>query len=249
MSRRRNLLLVALAAGVTFGAAPQRDEVAGAFARFWSARDADARSDVWSLGIITYRLIGGKPPFTGNSFGDLIQNITHAPIPNLRDLRPDIPAGLEHVVLRCLDRDRTRRPDVVVPNTGSVAFSLPFGGFDVVVVLDAPPSAYESFEIDLDRDGLLDVITAEPGGYHVVRQAGPRDFGEPPRLEFPGETIADVRIADVAGDPRPEAVVLLWHLNWFLPGAIGVVRLDVVTTMGSVRRPVAPVPSSFKVNR
>ncbi|HVJ93552.1 MAG TPA: serine/threonine-protein kinase [Labilithrix sp.] len=78
-----------------------------------SARDADARSDVWSLGIIIYRLIGGKPPFTGNSLGELIQNIIHGPMPNLRDLRPDLPAGLEHVVLRCLERDRTRRPDVV----------------------------------------------------------------------------------------------------------------------------------------
>jgi eukaryotic-like serine/threonine-protein kinase len=78
-----------------------------------SARDADSKSDVWSLGIILFRLISGKAPFIGASLGDLIQNIMHGPMPNLRDLRPDIPEGLEQVLWRILERDRVRRPDVV----------------------------------------------------------------------------------------------------------------------------------------
>ena len=51
--------------------------------------------------------------FTGNSLGDLIQNIIHGPMPNLRELRPDIPEGLEHVLFRCMDREKLRRPDVI----------------------------------------------------------------------------------------------------------------------------------------
>jgi serine/threonine protein kinase len=74
-----------------------------------SARDADARSDIWSLGVILFRLISGKAPFHAPSLGELIQQIMHGPIPNLRDARPDVPQGLEHVVARCLERDRNHR--------------------------------------------------------------------------------------------------------------------------------------------
>ena len=74
-----------------------------------SARDADARSDIWSLGVILFRLISGKAPFHAASLGELIQQIMHGPIPNLREAQPDLPQGLENVVARCLERDRNHR--------------------------------------------------------------------------------------------------------------------------------------------
>jgi serine/threonine protein kinase len=74
-----------------------------------SARDADARSDLWSLGVILFRLISGKAPFAAPALGELIQQIVHGPTPNLRDFRPDLPHGLEHIVARCLEKDRERR--------------------------------------------------------------------------------------------------------------------------------------------
>ena len=74
-----------------------------------SARDVDARADVWSLGTILYRLLAGRAAFEAEgSAATLAAIIGDAPRP-LRELRPDVPPDLEAILLRCLEKDRTRR--------------------------------------------------------------------------------------------------------------------------------------------
>lgn len=73
------------------------------------ARHADAQSDVWSLGVILFALLTGHLPFLGESIGELVQQIVRGPIPDVRAVRPDLPQGLDHVVARCLARERNER--------------------------------------------------------------------------------------------------------------------------------------------
>jgi len=74
-----------------------------------STRDVDARADIWSMGAILHALMTGTPPYDGESNADVSAKIIRdAPTP-LRVLRAEVPADLEAIVLRCLEKDPARR--------------------------------------------------------------------------------------------------------------------------------------------
>jgi len=69
----------------------------------------DRRSDLWGLGAVLYEAVTGARPFDARSKSDVVQQIlSRAPLPPRR-LVPDLPAALDQVVLRLLDRDPDRR--------------------------------------------------------------------------------------------------------------------------------------------
>jgi eukaryotic-like serine/threonine-protein kinase len=74
-----------------------------------SARDVDARTDVWALGVTLFELLTGRLPFEGRSLLQVYSRIAADTPLHLRDSSPHIPPDLEAVILRCLERERERR--------------------------------------------------------------------------------------------------------------------------------------------
>ena len=90
-----------------------------------SSKDVDARTDIWSLGLILYKLLTGRPAFEAPNVGAHFAMILADPPTRLRDRRPDAPAQLEKVILTCLAKDRDERWQ----DLGQLARALaPFGG-------------------------------------------------------------------------------------------------------------------------
>jgi eukaryotic-like serine/threonine-protein kinase len=74
-----------------------------------SLRELDGRSDVWSLGMITYEMITGAHPFEGEAIAELLVAILTHRIPAPSSLRPELPTAFDAWVERALARSRYDR--------------------------------------------------------------------------------------------------------------------------------------------
>lgn len=69
----------------------------------------DGRSDLWSLGVILYELTTKKRPFAGRSLDELFEEIRHREPRPPSQIDPRIPAAVDQIVLRCLQKEINHR--------------------------------------------------------------------------------------------------------------------------------------------
>lgn len=71
---------------------------------------ADARSDVYSLGIVLYEMLAGEVPFAGSAPAEIAYKHAEEPPPPLSSYRSDLPGAIEPVLLKALSKDPDMRP-------------------------------------------------------------------------------------------------------------------------------------------
>ncbi len=75
----------------------------------FEGRAADARSDIWALGVLFYEMVTGRPPFTGDSLAAVANVILSSDPIAPSDRVKTLPARVDALVARCLERDPARR--------------------------------------------------------------------------------------------------------------------------------------------
>jgi serine/threonine protein kinase len=121
-----------------------------------AARNVDARTDIWSLGVIAYELLCAKLPFRADTLMLLCSLVLeHEPAPIL-DLRPELPRALVGVILKCLEKDPAAR-------FASVA--------ELAAALEPFASAERDAAERIQRISLR--ISAAPGATPEARVASP----------------------------------------------------------------------------
>ena len=181
-------------------------------------RQADVRSDIYSLGIVLYTLLAGRAPFDGQNDFELMKlQLEQAP-PPLRALVDRLPPKVEAAVMRALEKDPSARFQTV----GEFARAL-----DACVADVATASRWSAADLDVPTMSGT-VVNAEP----------------PARHRLP--TVAAAR--PTPSPLRPTAALRAWPRPGYIVGALALVALAGAAVLGvprlmAEREVAAAVPS------
>ena len=113
-----------------------------------SSKTIDHRADIWALGVVTYRMLSGKLPFTADSPAALAVSILTTTPTHLSTAAPAVPPALANAVMSALERDVSRRPQDAIAfgrllapfGTGTVPFESSVAGIPVPAARRSDPN-------------------------------------------------------------------------------------------------------------
>jgi serine/threonine protein kinase len=137
--------------------------------------ELDGRSDVFSLGVVLWEMLAGQRLFAGESEFQTLRNVLTQPVPPPSSKRPDIPAALDLVCARALERELSARPASAGAFAAELAAAIPAASDGAEGVAALLEGLFGDGAMGEQRDRMTSSFTAQsesPGSEPPVRVTG-----------------------------------------------------------------------------
>ena len=181
--------------------------------------DLDARTDVYSLGVMLYELITGRVPFLADSSFAIIHDHIYTPPPRLRDIREDVPQAVEDVVMKALAKNPDDR--YATPNALIDAYERAIQQTGTA----SAPQRPDPDQLAAEKAKRVQVPTPPEPPRTRIPSADPASSGDSMRddLREAGQEIkaAFQEIGQAMGVQKPSRVIWKPGANWIQDGPEG----------------------------
>lgn len=172
----------------------------------------DARSDIYSVGIMLYEMMCGTVPFKSPAASAIAVHQVQTPPPPPRNANPNIHPQVEAVILRALEKNREQRQQSALQlaqefiQAATVAFKAGDTGVSTVPI--PPPDVQPEFNAEPEveqTEGISGEQPVESTAEEVPENSGDQDSGEKSEVETAGETAAVPEVSEVTDEKSDSA--------------------------------------------